>query len=74
MFRIFRALRLSLEAQHLAQVALDAAGLVIRLHPHQQFPWCLDAVTAILASMKTTTKDRSALERAAAGALVRLGK
>ena len=73
MFRFWQAIRRWFESRTLAQLAEDAAALVLHLYPNAKFAEVLEAIVRILVTT-SKVKDRAALERAAAGALTRLGK
>jgi len=72
--RLWTALRRWLESSALSNLAMDAAALAVALHPEARFPELLQSVVATLATMSGRVRDRAALERAAAGALARLGR
>jgi len=62
-------------AQHLAQIAADAAALVVSLNPTASWAAILEATVRQIANAAgLSITDRAAIERAAAGALARLGK
>ena len=62
-------------AQHLAQIAADAAALVVSLYPSASWSTLLEnTVQALISAAGLGITNRQALERAAAGALARLGK
>lgn len=68
------ALRRWFEAQTLALIAYDAAAYALALHPKASFFELMDSVTRSISTSPAAGDNASVIERAAAGALARLGK
>jgi len=62
-------------AQHLAQIATDTAALVVSANPKAAWAQMLEqTVQQLTGAAGIPVTNRDALQRAAAGALARLGK
>jgi len=62
-------------AQLLAQIAADAAALIVATHPKMAWTQLLtEVVRVVSAAAGVPTRNAGAIERAAAGALKTLGK
>lgn len=71
---MFPALRRWFESQTLAMIAYDAAAYRVALHPKDTFLQHLDAIARMVSTSRAAGNNASVIERAAAGALARLGK